>query len=174
MSSSNMTGNPAATRWRLDPDASTAEFRVPTFWGLVRVSGHFGRLDGWLEVESHGWRRLELTIDATSVDTGNDKRDQHLRSADFFDTEHYPRVRFVSSAIVDEGDGRLHVAGELRAAGRRVAMELEPVVHGTSDQLRVDVSTTVDQRELGMIWSPLGMTRNPATLTVHAELRPDG
>ena len=60
---------------------------------------------------------------------GNDKREQHLRSADFFDTEGHPQVQFVSNAIM-----------------------------------------TVDQRELGMTWSPFGITRSPATLTVHAQL----
>ena len=75
-----------ARRWRLDPDLSTAEFRVPNFWGLMKVRGRFDRLSGWLEIGEQGQRRIELTIDATSLNTGNDKRDEHLRSDDFFDT----------------------------------------------------------------------------------------
>lgn len=51
----------AATRWRLDPAGSQAEFRVPHFWGLSTVKGHFDRLDGWLEVGHSGRRRIELT-----------------------------------------------------------------------------------------------------------------
>jgi hypothetical protein len=46
------------TRWRLDPSASTAEFRVPHFWGLITVKGGFKRLDGYLEVDDHGRRQL--------------------------------------------------------------------------------------------------------------------
>jgi hypothetical protein len=51
-------------------------------------------------------------------------------------------------------------------------MTLEPTIHQTSDALEVDVTTTIDQRQLGMMWSPLGMTRSPVTLTVHASPRP--
>jgi len=104
-------------RWRLDPARSTAEFRVPNFWGLVKVTGRFERFSGWLEVGEQGERRLELTIDATSINTGNDKRDEHLRSGDFFDTEHHPTVRFVSTSVSDPAGGRIHVQGELLAAG---------------------------------------------------------
>ncbi len=162
-----------AARWRVDPSQSTAEFRVPTFWGLVKVKGHFDRLDGWLEVGDDGQRRLELTIQAGSLNTGNDKRDEHLRSPDFFDSGRHPDVRFISTAVSDPVDGRLHVEGELLAAGNRVMLELEPTVLQTPEALQIEASASVDQRELGMTWSPLGMTRTPATLTVHAHLRPE-
>lgn len=163
----------AVKRWRLDPDRSTAEFRVPNFWGLAKVKGRFDRLSGWLEIGEHGERRLELTIDATSLNTGNDKRDEHLRSPDFFDTERHPTVRFVSTSVGDPLDGRVHVEGELLAAGHRVVLELEPMLRQTADGLLLDASTTLDQRELGMTFSPLRMTRTPAALTVHADLTPE-
>jgi polyisoprenoid-binding protein YceI len=56
----------ADTPWRVDPSASTAEFRVPHFWGLVTVKGHFERLDGYLELDDCGQRQMTLTIDAAS------------------------------------------------------------------------------------------------------------
>jgi len=160
-------------RWRLDSARSTAEFRVPNFWGLVTVKGHFDRLTGSLEIGERGEPRMELTIDANSVNTGNDKRDEHLRSGDFFDTEHHPTVRFVSTAVSDPVAGRIQVQGELLAAGHRVVLELEPTLRQHADRLQVDASTTLDQRELGMKWSPLGITRTPAILTVHAHLTPE-
>jgi polyisoprenoid-binding protein YceI len=160
-------------RWRLDPARSTAEFHVPNFWGLMKVKGHFDRLSGWLEIGEHGERRIELSIDATSVNTGNEKRDEHLRSGDFFDVESHPTVRFVSTVVSDPVSGRIHVQGELLAAGRRVVLDLEPTVRQHADELQLDASTTVDQRELGMTYSPLGMTRTPATLSVHAQLTPE-
>jgi polyisoprenoid-binding protein YceI len=58
-------------RWRLDPARSTAEFRVPNLWGLVKVKGRFERLSGWPELGGEGELRLELTIDANSFNTGN-------------------------------------------------------------------------------------------------------
>ena len=70
----------AGTRWRLDPSGSSAEFRVPNFWGLTSDKGRFQRLDGWLELDDdHRWR-MELTLDAASLDTGNRRRDRHLRA----------------------------------------------------------------------------------------------
>jgi polyisoprenoid-binding protein YceI len=160
-------------RWRLDPARSTAEFRVPNFWGLANVKGRFDRLSGWLEIGEGGKRRIELTIDATSLNTGNEKRDEHLRSDEFFDTEHHPTVRFVSDAVSDPVAGRIQVQGELLAAGHRVVLELEPTLRQHADELLLDASTMVDQRDLGLTWSPLGMIRTPATLTVHAQLTPE-
>jgi polyisoprenoid-binding protein YceI len=169
--STDQAQRPPNTRWRLDPSASTAEFRVPHFWGLVTVKGHFERLDGCLELDDRGQRQMTLTIDAASLHTGINQRDKHLRSSDFFDSDSHPKMRFRSTSVSDIADNRLRVDGELEAAGERLAMMLEPAIHQTNDQLEIDVTTTVDQRQLGMTWSPLGMTKSPATLTVHASLR---
>ncbi len=163
----------AGTRWRLDPAASTAQFRVPHFWGLVAVKGHFARLDGWLRLDHHGTGQLELTIDASSLSTGNPSRDRHLRSAEFFDTELHSQVRFSSTRVAKPTENELSVAGELQVAGNELTLTLQPAIRQTDERLHVDATTTVDQRQLGMSWSPLGMARTPTTLIVHAELVPD-
>jgi polyisoprenoid-binding protein YceI len=113
-----------------------------------------------------------LIIDAASVNTGNHQRDEHLCGADFFDTGRHPDVRFVSSQISEADDGDLRVQGELLAAGDRVTLELQPTVRQSDDRIEIDASTTVDQRQLGMTWSPLGIAKAPTVLTVHAQLRP--
>jgi polyisoprenoid-binding protein YceI len=161
----------AVTRWRLDPAASSAEFRVPHFWGLVTVKGHFDRLDGWLEIDENEQRRIALTIDAASLHTRSRQRDKHLRSADFFDTQNHPEASFRSTSVSDAGENRLRVEGELEVAGERVELQLHPTIQQTDDQLDIEATTTFDQRLLGMMWSPLGMTRTPASLTVRARLR---
>jgi len=161
----------AGTRWRLDPSGSSADYRVPNFWGLTSDKGRFQRLDGWLEVDDdHRWR-LELTLDAASLDTGNRRRDRHLRSADFFDVQHHPEVRFRSSSVNDHGGGRLHVEGELEAAGERARLQVEVTVKHADGRLDLDAAAAVDQRQLGMTFSPLGMVRTPTALSVHARLR---
>jgi polyisoprenoid-binding protein YceI len=162
---------PAPERWRLDPSASTAEFHVPHFWGLVTVKGHFERLDGYLDLADGQQRQMTLTIDAASLHTGISKRDKHLRSIDFFDTGRHPEVRFRSTSVSDIAEDRVQVEGELEAGAERLAVTLESTIHQNSDLLELDATTTVDQRQLGMTWSPLGMTRSPVTLTVHASLR---
>jgi polyisoprenoid-binding protein YceI len=161
----------AGTRWRLDPSASSAEFRVPNLWGLAWVKGRFGRLDGRIEIDDeHRWR-LELTVDADSVETGNRRRDRHLRSADFFDVQHHPEVRFRSSSVIDHGDGRLDVDGRLEAAGEGARLPVDVIVKRPDGGLELDAAATVDQRQLGMTWSPLGMIGTPTALIVHARLR---
>ena len=60
--------------------------------------------------------------------------------------------------------------GELHAAGRHVPVEVEATLRQVGDELEVEASTRVDQRELGMTWSPLGITRAPSTLTVRGRL----
>lgn len=161
----------AGTRWRLDPSGSSAEFRVPNFWGLTSDTGRFERLDGWLEVDDdHQWR-MELTLDAASVDSGNRRRDRHLRSAAFFDVEHHPEVRFRSSSVTDQGGGRLRVEGEIEAAGERARLQVEVTVTHADGRLDLDAAAAVDQRQLGMTFSPLGMVRHPTALSVHARLR---
>ncbi len=163
---------PVARRWRLDPAASTAEFRVRHFWGLITVKGHFELLDGDLELDDGHERQITLTIDVASLRTGISRRDKHLRSGDFFDTGSHPEMRFRSTSVSDIADDRMRVEGELEAAGRRLTMALEPTIQRTSDRMDVEVTTLIDQRELGMTWSPLGMTRSPVSVTVHASLRP--
>jgi len=91
--------------WRLDPTRSNVEFRVGHFWGLVKVSGRFDGYHGTLDLSADP--AVELTIDASSVQTGNDKRDRHLRSADFFDVEEHPYVRFVSDSAGFDGKTEL-------------------------------------------------------------------
>ncbi|HZC30542.1 MAG TPA: YceI family protein, partial [Gaiellaceae bacterium] len=102
----------APTRWTIDPDKSSVEFAVKTFWGVSTVRGRFDRFDGAYEIEPDG-ATIELTIDADSLDTGNRTRDKHLRSTDFFHLDEHPQVRFVSTRVHDVPGGILHVVGEL-------------------------------------------------------------
>jgi polyisoprenoid-binding protein YceI len=173
MTSTHLThdGRLAGTRWRLDPAGSSAEFRAPYLWGLGSVGGRFQRLDGWLEVDDDDRWTMELTIDAAGVDTGNDRRDKHLRSAAFFDAENHPEVRFRSRRVIDHGGGRLHVVGELEAAGGRAPLPVEVTVRRSGGRFELDAAASVDQRQLGMTFSPLGVIRTPTALSVHARLK---
>jgi polyisoprenoid-binding protein YceI len=163
----------AGTRWRLDPSDSSAEFNAPFFWGLASVKGRVQPIDGWLEVDDDDQWHMELTLDAASLDTGNRRRDRHLRSADFFDAEQHPEVRFRSSSVSDHGGGRLHVVGELEAAGGRAWLQVEVTATHSGGRLDLDAAASVDQRELDMTYSPLRVIGSPTALSVHAGLRPD-
>ena len=154
-------------RWRIDPARSNVEFNVRNLWGLQTVKGHFDRYDGTLELAAQP--SIELTIEADSLDTDNPKRDEHLRSADFFDVADHPHVRFVSEQVTLDGE-RLDVRGELHAAGKSVPLEFRGAIRSLGDELEVDVTTSVDHRELGLTWNQLGMMRAPSKLIVHGRL----
>lgn len=156
-------------RWQLDPQRSSVEFRARKLWGLVTVNGHFDDYEGQLELTANP--ALELTIDAASLHTGMRKRDRHLRSADFFDTENHPRVRFVSESV-DLHDDTLKVRGRLSARGRSIPLALEAQVRRIDDELEIEAATTASHRELGMTWSPLGNIAPRSELFVKARLVP--
>jgi polyisoprenoid-binding protein YceI len=159
----------APTRLNVESDESSVEFVVKSFWGLATVHGRFDRFTGSYETGPDG-ATIELIIDADSLDTGNGTRDEHLRSDGFFHVAEHPQVRFASTRVHDVGPGVLHVVGRLEAAGSSVLLEFPATVRQVGDELEIEATTTVDQRELGMSTGTLGMIRRPVTLHVDARL----
>jgi polyisoprenoid-binding protein YceI len=155
------------SRWRIDPARSSVEFRSPTLWGLATVKGRFERYDGTLDLRREP--AIELTIDADSLDTRNRMRDKHLRSADFFDVENHPHVRFASDSAELDGD-HLNVSGRLYAGGRSVPLAVRATLREDGDELEIDARTKGDHRAFGMSSGLLGMIRSPSELTVHGRL----
>ena len=160
----------AAGAWHLDPARSSVEFHVPHFWGLITVKGNFERYEGTLDLQSKPV--VQLTIEADSLDTGNRKRDQHLRSADFFDAERHPQVRFVSDTAVLNED-TLKVSGRLHGAGKSIPLELDANVQTVDGDLQIEAVTHAAHRELGMTWSPFGIARPISKLIVKGRLQRD-
>ncbi|MEO1060449.1 MAG: YceI family protein [Actinomycetota bacterium] len=118
---------PIATgTWTIDPAHSSVEF-VVRHMGLSKVRGRFGAFVATLQVDEDLTRSaLSAEVDLASVSTGNDDRDQHLRSTDFFGTDANPKMSFTSTRI--EGDGEEYVAvGDLTINGvtREVALDVE-------------------------------------------------
>lgn len=147
-------GTPAhhTTRWRLDSARSSVEFRVKGFWGMATVKGRFSRYHGTLDLT--GRPAIELTVEADSLDTDNTKRDTHLRSADFFDVEKHPYVRFVSESATLDGE-RLHVRGRLHARGTSIPLQIDAALRPVGDDLVVVAATEADHRQLGMTWNQM-------------------
>jgi polyisoprenoid-binding protein YceI len=157
-------------RWHLDPQRSSVEFRTGHFWGLIKVKGRFDLFEGRLDLSQTP--AIDLTIDAASVRTGNRKRDQHLRSADFFDVESQPRVRFISDSVAPAGD-TLRVRGRLFARDKSIPLELDAHVRRVDGELDIEAGSEAVHRELGMTWSPLGMIPARSELRVRAHLVPE-
>jgi polyisoprenoid-binding protein YceI len=155
------------TRWRIDPARSSIEFQVRGFWGLQVVKGGFTRYQGTLDLAADP--AIELVIEADSLDTRNRKRDAHLRSADFFDAERHPYIRFVSDSAKLAGE-RLTVRGRLHARGKSMPLGLEATLRQVGDELALTAEAHADHHQLGMTWNPAGMIRTPSRLIVSGRL----
>ncbi|MGW2523121.1 YceI family protein [Streptomyces sp. NPDC001617] len=156
--------------WQLDAAATTVALRHKTMWGLVTVKGTFGVVGGQGEVNSGGSATGTITLDAASLDTKNKKRDEHLRSADFFDVENHPEITFaVRSAEVRAGDS-VEVSGQLTVRGiSRPQTVTARLVGADADALTLETEFTVDRGEFGLGWNQMGMIRG--LTTVAASLR---
>ncbi len=154
--------------WQLDPQRSTVAFAVPYWWGFGTVRGHFRQYAGRLELGARP--AIELTIDAASIDTGNARRDRHLRSEDFFAVARDPYIRFVSRTARLQ-DGGLAVVGELTARGSRIEVEIDAsVTAAAADEYELTAETFVMHSGLGMTWNPTQITRPWSKLTVGGRL----
>jgi polyisoprenoid-binding protein YceI len=153
--------------WVLDPARSSVEFRVPNFWGLAKVKGHFERYEGKLDLQ--GTPAAQLTIDAASLDTGNRRRDKHLRSSDFFDVENHPQVQFTSETAQLDGQ-TLTAHGTLEAAGKGVPVDLSATLTIIDGQPVIEAETTVNRHDFGMMWNLAGVVGTPSALLVKGNL----
>ncbi|MCH5672212.1 YceI family protein [Streptomyces gilvus] len=156
--------------WQLDAAASTVALRHKTMWNLVTVKGTFAGVGGQGEVKADGSATGTITLDAASLDTKNKKRDEHLRSADFFDVDHHPEITFaVRSAELRSGD-TVEVTGQLTVRGiSRPQTVTARLVGKDADALTLDAEFTVDRAEFSLGWNQMGMIRG--LTTVNATLR---
>ncbi|KOV56944.1 hypothetical protein ADL00_27190 [Streptomyces sp. AS58] len=156
--------------WQLDAAASTVAVRHRTMWGMVTVKGVFAAVAGRGEVHADGSATGTLTLDVTSLDTKNAKRDAHLRSADFFDAAGHPEITFAAQeARLGDGD-RVDVVGRLTVRGTDKPLTLTArLVEAGAEQVTLESEFTVDRGEFGMTWNRLGMMGG--TTAVVATLR---
>jgi polyisoprenoid-binding protein YceI len=154
MSTATLTDLTAGT-WNIDTAHSSVAF-VARHLGLSKVRGSFKNFSGTIVVApNHLDSSVSVTIDATSVVTGDDQRDTHLRSADFFDTETHKEITFVSTKVVEDG-GDFKVHGNLTVHGttRPVVLDLEFTgVSGDpwgGTRAGFEASTTISRKEFGV------------------------
>src|SRR5437870_4063702 len=114
--------------WNLDTAHSGINFSV-RHMVVSKVRGRFAKYSGSIRIDEADLTRssVNVTIDAGSIDTGVADRDTHLRSADFFDVETFPELRFASRRVEKVGEGRYRVVGELtiRDVTREIALDAE-------------------------------------------------
>jgi polyisoprenoid-binding protein YceI len=136
-----------ASDWQIDPSHSQAQFSVRHLM-VSNVRGEFGKLAGsaTLDESDITRSRVEATIDATTINTREPKRDAHLKSPDFFDVAKFPTLTFKSTSIKQSGKDHLAVTGDL-------------TIHGVTRPITLDVTITPELK------SPFGDVRRGASAT---------
>lgn len=160
-----MAAQPAPGSFTLDPARSSVRFRHKTMWGMVTVNGSFGSVRGGGEVAADGSAAGTLVVESASLDTKHTKRDVHLRSKDFFDSETYPEIKFTATRITPAIDGTAQVEGELtvRDTSRKLTFPARYETQGTQ-AVALSGSLQIAREDYGMGWNQLGMMKGAATI----------
>ena len=163
-----LRGGSLAGSWALDGARSEIGLKSKSMWGLVPVKGVFREVSGGGTVSATGEVTGAITVAAASVDTKMSKRDDHLRSADFFDVANTPDITFTAGQVTPSADG-VTVAGTLTVAGRtRPVSFVARVSVLDGAQLELDGELQVNRTDFGLTWNQLGMSSVHNTITVHA------
>ncbi len=149
--------------WAIDPAHSQVEFTVKHMM-ITKVRGRFAGVKGevHLDEDDPSNSRVDVEIDAASVDTRAEDRDTHLRSEDFLDVEEYPKLRFVSKRVDGaalEPGTEFEIVGDLTIRGVTREVTLDAVFGGTNmdpwggERAAFSAETTIDRRDFGLQWN---------------------
>jgi len=150
-----------AATWEIDPSHASVEFRVRHLM-VAWVKGAFPDVSGTVDIDEADLTKskVSVTIGTASIDTNNVKRDEHLRSADFFNAASYPAMTFVSKKIVAEGGQLRQVIGDLTIRGttREVTLsvdELTPAIKDPWGNTRrgASASAGINRQDFGLTWN---------------------
>ncbi len=150
---------PPKGEWRIDQAHTSLSF-VSRYLMLTKVRGRFRDFDGTIHIgDSPEQSSVEVSMQAASIDTGNETRDEHLRSPDFLDVQRFPTLTFKSTKIEVTGDTALRITGDLtiRDVTKPVALdaEFDGMTKGVGGDTRVAFSATteIDREEWDIMWN---------------------
>jgi len=155
------TPQTAVTTWNIDPVHSVAEFKVKHMM-ISNIKGQFTGVSGMLSLDEADLMNssVETSIEAASIDTREAQRDTHLKSADFFDVEKFPRLSFKSTRVRHKGDGELAVSGDLTIHGvtRPVVFAVEGPTPAAKDpwgntRMGLSATTKINRKDFGLMWN---------------------
>jgi polyisoprenoid-binding protein YceI len=146
--------------WEIDALHSTIEFAAKHMM-VTNVKGRFDKFSGnvYLDEENPVNSRVDVTIDLASLSTNAEARDNHLRSADFFDVEHYPTATFHSTSVEPVSKDRLRVVGDLTIHEVTKPVTLDIIIEGKfkdmqgKDRYGFTASTSLSRKEFGLEWN---------------------
>lgn len=149
-----------ATTWDFDLSHSSVNFHVRHLM-VSKVHGTFHKWGGNLVLDDQDITKskVDVTIEATSIDTKEEKRDGHLRSADFFDVEKFPQLTFKSTAVKKVSDEELEVTGDLTIRGETKSVVLKVENNGQvkdpwgGTRAGFSAKTSISRKEFGLHWN---------------------
>jgi len=158
----NRKGIKAMTTWKIDPTHSEINFKVKHLV-VSTVTGHFSKFDAAIETSKEDFSdaKINFEADINSIDTKNEQRDGHLKSADFFDAEKHPKMTFVSKSVKKISDHEMQVIGSLTLRGVTKEVTLDVIYNGTvagfsgTEVAGFEVSGKVNRFDFGLQWNAL-------------------
>jgi polyisoprenoid-binding protein YceI len=146
--------------YQIDPSHSSASFSIKHMM-IAKVHGGFEKISGKLvyDADNASKSSVDVTIETASINTREEQRDKHLRSADFLDVEKYPSITFRSTRVESTGDG-LNVVGDLTIHG--VTKSVTLAVDGPSDEMKdpwgnvklgASATTKIKRKDFGLTWN---------------------
>ena len=171
-----------STKWSIDPMHSEVQFKVKHLV-ISTVSGFFKSFEGSVETENEDFQgaKIDFSIDINSIDTNQTQRDEHLKSADFFDAAAYPHIKFHSSSFTKTGDDEYELKGELtiKSVTKPVTLNVE-FGGSTADfygntKAGFEITGKINRKDFGLTWD--GVTEAGSVvvgedikLTINAQL----
>jgi polyisoprenoid-binding protein YceI len=150
----------ATTTWQVDTAHTSAQFAV-THLMVSTVRGQFNKTTGtavW-DGKDFSSASVDVVIDAASIDTREPRRDDHLKSADFFDVAKYPTVTFKSTKIEAAGPGKLKMTGDLTMHGvtKQVVFDVSgpsaPLKEQNGTRVGASATTKISRKDFGLTWN---------------------
>jgi polyisoprenoid-binding protein YceI len=163
--------------WKIDPAHTAAQFAVRHL-GISTVRGEFRKVSGSASYDPADASKtsFEATIDATTVDTRVDMRDNDLRSPNFLDVQKYPAITFKSKRAESAGPGKMKITGDLTIHGvtKEVVLDVDGPTAPVKDprgnyHVGASAATTVNRKDFGVNGAP-SMVGDEITITIDAEL----
>lgn len=150
----------STTKWVIDPSHSNIGFKVKHLM-ISTVSGEFGSYSGALIAEGDSFEAasVEFSADVNSISTGNEQRDGHLKSPDFFDAENHPAISFKSNGFSKKGENEFEMTGDLSIRGLskpvKLAVEFAGIVQDPYGNTKAGFSINgkINRKDFGLAWS---------------------
>jgi polyisoprenoid-binding protein YceI len=166
-STQELLSNPASIGvWRVDPEGSTIRFKCKSMWGLAPVTGRFQEFTGDGQITDNQTLFGRIDIKAASIDTKLGKRDDHLRSADFFEVDAYPDIGIVVTGAERITGDIVDLRAELTVKAKTAPLPLRAKVAVLDDgTVRVSAHATIDRKDFGVDGNLVGMVGDKATIS---------